>query len=270
MRQIHFVMLILFSLLLTSLAHAQTPECDALQEKVQKRLQGKGIQDYVLEWVDATTSTKGRVVGRCSKAQRKLVYSRNAVNKPIPVVADTSLVPAAVALAPVPVVTPPQAEPLTSQSADAVPVIAITPPPPAPLDAKPKPSAQVQSLIQSLYASTGAFAANMQELTDRADATAPLITAYYAAPYDATFRFNIMVLLNQKLKSKKLSATDTDAVAQCLLDSLKDSSALVRGEALWGLGVSRNKKFAPAVNALLQDPDPSVRSEAGATARLLR
>ena len=258
MRQIHFVMLILFSLLLTSLAHAQTPECDALQEKVQKRLQGKGIQDYVLEWVDATTPTKGRVVGRCSKAQRKLVYSRNAVNKPIPVVADTS------------VVTPPQAAPLISQSADAVPVIAITPPPPAPLDAKPKPSAQVQSLIQSLYASTGAFAANMQELTERADATAPLITAYYAAPYDATFRFNIMVLLNQKLKSKKLSATDTDAVAQCLLDSLKDSSALVRGEALWGLGVSRNKKFAPAVNALLQDPDPSVRSEAAATARLLR
>ena len=258
MRQTHFVMLILFSLLLASLAHAQTPECDALQEKVQKRLQGKGIQDYVLEWVDATTPTKGRVVGRCSKAQRKLVYSRNAVNKPIPVVADTS------------VVTPPQAAPLTSQSADAVPVIAITPPPPAPLDAKPKPSAQVQSLIQSLYASTGAFAANMQELTDRADATAPLITAYYAAPYDATFRFNIMVLLNQKLKSKKLSATDTDAVAQCLLDSLKDSSALVRGEALWGLGVSRNKKFAPAVNALLQDPDPSVRSEAAATARLLR
>jgi len=267
MRQMQFFTLLLFSLLLTSLATAQTPECEALQAKVQKRLQGKGIQNYVLEWVDTATPTKGRVVGRCSKSQRKLVYSRNAANKPSTVLAGSSVAPTTdalaltLALAPAPVETPPETAP--------VPVLVIMPPaPPAPTEAQA--SAQVQGLIQSLHASTGAFAANMQALTDRADATAPLIAAYYAAPYDATFRFNIMVLLNQKLKSKKLSPTDTDAVTQCLLDSLKDSSALVRGEALWGLGVSRNKKFAPAANELLQDPDPSVRSEAAATARLLR
>ena len=110
----------------------------------------------------------------------------------------------------------------------------------------------------------------MQELTDRADATTPLITAYYAATYDASFRFNVILVLNQKIKAKKLNSKDLESVTQCLLDSLKDASPLVRSEALWGLGLTRNKAFASSVEALLKDPDESVRNEAAITAGLLR
>ena len=128
----------------------------------------------------------------------------------------------------------------------------------------------VQTLIQSLHSNTGAFASSIQELIDRRDATMPLVTAYYAATKEETFRFNVILLLNQKIKMQTLQPTELEAVSQCLVDALKDTSALVRGEALWGLGMTRNKKWASAVNALLNDPDSAVRSEAQITSSVLR
>ena len=262
------IYLFCITLLITTLTNAQTPDCNALKEKVQKRLQGKGITSYSLEWVDASSSVKGRVVGRCSKEKIKLVYSprsSSSANSNASSTVDNPSTLETVAKKPEPV----------AQVAEPKPVI-NTPVPTPTVEAKveekvaAKPSVALQELIQSLRSSNGNFAASMQELTDRNDATTPLITAYYAATYDASFRFNVILTLNQKLKSKKLNNADTDAVTQCLLDGLKDSSSLVRSESVWGLGLTRNKKFAPAVNALLNDSDASVRNEAAITAQLLR
>lgn len=264
------IYLFCITLLLTTLTNAQTPDCDALKEKVQKRLQGKGITSYSLEWVDASTSAKGRVVGRCSKQKLKLVYSPRSssevsASKNASSTVENPSTLETVAKKPEPV----------AQVAEPKPVI-NTPVPTPTVEAKveekvaAKPSVTLQELIQSLRSSNGNFASSMQELTDRNDSTTPLITAYYAATYDASFRFNVILTLNQKLKSKKLNNADTDSVTQCLLDGLKDSSPLVRGESVWGLGLTRNKKFASAVNALLNDSDASVRNEAAITAQLLR
>ena len=253
------IYLFCLTLFVTTLNYAQTPDCDTLKDKVQKRLQGKGITTYSLEWVDSSASSKGRVVGRCSKEKLKLIYnpqgkaSTNAlVETPAPVVEQKPVVMSSL---PAPTVEPKVAEK----------------PAPAPEEKLPaKPSVAVQDFIQSLRSSNGGFAASMQELTDRAEATTPLITAYYAATYDAAFRFNVILTLNQKLKSKKPNNADTEAITQCLVDSLKDTSPLVRSEALWGIGLTRNKKFASAVNALLNDSDAAVRNEAAITAGLLR
>ena len=279
MRQIFSFILLTITLLLAPLAQAQVESaaCDALKQKVQKRLQGKGIEHYTLEWISASTPTKNRVVGRCGKEKLKLIYSQHSGTSkqeseaPKPEVAFVAEPQKSQATDAVVSKTEPiEPNAKIAQNAKSIPVdpVAVTPvTAPTPDE---KPSTAVQALIQTLRSNNGAFAASMQELTDRADATTPLITAYYSATYDASFRFNVILVLNQKIKAKKLNSKDLESVSQCLLDSLKDSSHLVRGEALWGLGLIRNKAFAPAVQALLKDADESVRNEAAITAGLLK
>lgn len=285
MRQIFSFILLSIALLLAPLASAQAQAesvaCDALKQKVQKRLQGKGIEHYTLEWISASTPTKNRVVGRCGKENLKLVYSQHSG-----AVKQKSEAPEPEASSPHELQPQPKLE---NTSANIVtkpeplqPIEKIEQPPKAastetkvfipvnPPVQDEKPSSSVQALIQNLRSSNDAFAASMQELTNRPDATTPLITAYYSATYDASFRFNVILVLNQKIKAKKLNSKDLDSVSQCLVDSLKDSSPLVRGEALWGLGLTRNKAFASSVKALLKDPDESVRNEAAITAGLLQ
>ena len=284
MRRIFTLPLLITAIMLTPLANAQTQTeskaCDALMQKVQKRLQGKGIQTYTLEWVQASAKNEGRVVGRCGKEKLKLIYNQHPTVRAKPVDSIPSE-PNSVAPTPMPAAT--KESETAVQVVTAKPALAIPEPSPAvkqKIVEKPAPTTSekaaeqpviaVKELIQSLRTSNGAFATSMQALIDSTDATTPLISAYYAATYDATFRFNVILLLNQKIKSKKLISADIDAISQCLLDSLKDSSPLVRSEALWGLGLTRNKKFAPAVNVLLKDSDAAVRNEAAITAGLLR
>lgn len=287
MRQIFSFILLSITLLLVQPVQAQgeSKACDALKQKVQKRLERKGIEHYTLEWIGASAPTKNRVVGRCGKEKLKLVYSQHSgAGK------QKSEAPEPEANSPLELQPQPQPQPkLENTSANTVtkpeplqPIEKIEQPPKAastetkvvipvnpPLQDE-KPNTAIQALIQTLRSNNGAFAASMQELTDRADATTPLITAYYAATYDASFRFNVILMLNQKIKAKKLNSKDLESVSQCLLDSLKDSSPLVRGEALWGLGLTRNKAFTSSVKALLKDPDESVRNEAAITAGLLQ
>lgn len=257
MNRTKFFILICLGMLTGINSYALPGECIALMQKVEKRLQGKGIQNYVLEWQDASTVTSMRVVGRCNKGDLKLVYSQKTVNKKnVEQETKTKLV-----------------DPINSEPKEEIKVA------PSPLNllssqkiatSPPVKSNDVQTLIDSLYSNTGKFGDRIQEIIDRSDVTVPLIKAYYAATNDATFRFNVILLLNQKIKTNKIDNLELDAISQCLLDGLKDNSPLVRGEALWGLGQTRNKKWAPAVNALLNDPDAAVRSEAQMTANILR
>ena len=242
---------------LTSLAVPQ--ECKLLMEKVKKRLQGKGIQYYTLEWIDASERTTLRVVGRCNKSNYKLVYSQqhNKITKTETEEIKVSVVQKdtdAVTLSETNQKSP---DPVLASNASAILI-------------PPEATDNVQTLIQTLYSNSNGFANRIQEIIDRADTTMPLIKAYYAASNDATFRFNVILLLNQKIKSHRLGTQEMNATEQCLLDSLKDNSPFVRGEALWGLGQTRNKRWAPAVNALLNDPDAAVRSEAQITLSILR
>jgi hypothetical protein len=230
--------------LLTSISSLALPrECNALMDKVEKRLQNKGIAFYTLEWIPESAPTTLRVVGRCSKERLKLIYAQHN-KKPV---------------TPAPESTPPRLTPLEIFE----PVKQAEP-------LQPQPDNTVQLLIQGLHGNHGDFADRIQQLIDKDDTTRPLIAAYYGAPNDATFRFNVVLLLNQKIKGRRLGAVDIDATIQCLVDALKDTSPLVRGEALWGLGQTGNKKWASAVQVLLSDPDPAVRSEATSTYQLLR
>jgi hypothetical protein len=235
--------------LLTSISCLAIPqECNALMEKVEKRLESKGIKNYTLEWIDATAQTSMRIIGRCSKLNLKLAYSQHHnKNKK----SDTKMIeveekPTQIPISPQLILTPTVTLPVEDEKEN------------------------VQKLIQSLYSNNSNYANQIQEIINRPDTTQPLIKAYYTAVNDATFRFNVILLLNQKIKTDSLGPLEMDAAVQCLLDGLKDSSPLVRGEALWGLGQTRNKKWAPAVNTLLNDPDAAVRSEAQITSNLLR
>lgn len=138
------------------------------------------------------------------------------------------------------------------------------------------PKANITELIstlykwrnESLYYNHSSFPANLKEIERREGGVAELTAAYRADQDDPVFRFNIIVLLNRKLKTQTLTLTaaDKEAIANCLLDSLKDTSAWVRTEGVWGLRFVGNGKHLGAVNALLNDADGYVRNEAAGTA----
>lgn len=136
------------------------------------------------------------------------------------------------------------------------------------------PNADISELIstlhkwrnESLYYDPSNFPSNLKEIERREGGVAELAAAYRADQDDPVFRFNIILLLNRKLKTQTLTAADKDAIANCLVDSLKDTSSWVRTEGVWGLRFVGNGRHLDAVNALLNDADGNVRNEAAGTA----
>lgn len=83
----------LSSLILLSLpAVAERLSCDALKDRLDAKLQAKGVQTYTLEIVDAKTpastaqvasgvaatnmAVKGKEVGTCDGGTKRLIYTR--------------------------------------------------------------------------------------------------------------------------------------------------------------------------------------------------
>ena len=117
----------------------------------------------------------------------------------------------------------------------------------------------IQSLhherIEQLYYES--YPHNVKELMVRQKIVPELIGAYYQGG-DDLYRFNLIVILNHR---SALSDLDRMAIVTCLERALKDSSAWVRTEAVWGLGISGSVQLVPSIVPLLDDPDPNVVNE---------
>lgn len=106
-----------------------------------------------------------------------------------------------------------------------------------------------ESRNEHLWYSVENFPANLSELNRRQGTAAELVAAYYADKSDGIFRFNLIMLLSQKLKMRQIDPVDMEFVGTCLIDALKDASAEVRREAVYGLRFMRGKKYEAAANS---------------------
>ena len=85
------VALLLYLTLMTLPAMAEILTCDALQARVDAKLQAKGIPSYTLEIVPVenssnlkdtasavagTKASKGKVVGTCGGGTKRLIYTK--------------------------------------------------------------------------------------------------------------------------------------------------------------------------------------------------
>ncbi|MFZ6843247.1 DUF1161 domain-containing protein [Undibacterium sp. RuTC16W] len=62
-------------LISTSSMAAITP-CVDIKEKVEKKLEGKGVKNYSLQVVSKDVETKNRVVGVCEGGKKKIIYTK--------------------------------------------------------------------------------------------------------------------------------------------------------------------------------------------------
>jgi hypothetical protein len=118
-----------------------------------------------------------------------------------------------------------------------------------------------QSRNETLYYDESTYPKNVNQIIDDKNIINPLVSAYHADTNDDLFRFNIIMILNKKLRSH-VSDKEKDLIGNCLLESLKDSSPWVKTEAVWGLGFIAEKKFVPMIMPLLDDKDDNVVNEA--------
>lgn len=141
------------------------------------------------------------------------------------------------------------------------------------LSKAPLPNQKVQQLILSLHKTRNEnqhyiwndLPSNSKELEKQSDTVQELVSAYYADKNDVFFRFNIIIILGHNLKDQKMTADEKDLIGECLVKSLKDSSALVRAEAAYALQFTENIKYFAEVDVFTHDPDSNVQSEAKKT-----
>jgi len=58
---------------------AAAGNCDEIKAGIEARVRAGGVQSFRIEVVEASASAAGRVVGRCARGSRKLVYLPVAV-----------------------------------------------------------------------------------------------------------------------------------------------------------------------------------------------
>lgn len=77
MKYIPFVVATLSALTLSTSALAAGKSCDELKEAITTKLEGKHVKGYTLDIVDAGATAEGRVVAKCERGAKKIVYSKN-------------------------------------------------------------------------------------------------------------------------------------------------------------------------------------------------
>lgn len=114
----------------------------------------------------------------------------------------------------------------------------------------------------SLYYSRDAFPFNLKEIERRKGIVPALVQAHHADKDDPVFRFNVILVLTHKIKTKGLSPADLILSGKCLESALTDPHPWVRTEAAWGLRYTHDGQYCRALKPLLTDADSSVNSEA--------
>ena len=98
---------------------------------------------------------------------------------------------------------------------------------------------------------------NMKELIVRNNIVPELAKAY-AQGGDDFYRFSLIVILDHR---GALSNSERMIIVKCFESAVKDGSAWVRTEAVWGLGLLGDLKSVPAIIPLLDDQDVNVVNE---------
>jgi hypothetical protein len=112
---------------------------------------------------------------------------------------------------------------------------------------------------EQLYYTDASFPPHAKNLVASGD-TGELIRAYWSDSADPLFRFNIMMILNEKAASST-DVVERRRIARCFRDALRDGAAWVRTEAVWGLGALRMPQFVADIIPLLDDADKHVVNE---------
>ncbi|EJM12715.1 Protein of unknown function (DUF1161) [Pseudomonas sp. GM18] len=61
---------------LAGTAFAQVKSCEELKAEIAAKLDAKGVSNYSLEIVDKGTAAGGKVVGKCEKGSKVIVYKQ--------------------------------------------------------------------------------------------------------------------------------------------------------------------------------------------------
>ncbi|MBC3877415.1 DUF1161 domain-containing protein [Undibacterium sp. FT79W] len=68
-------------LLCSASSWAAVTPCEAIMDKINAKLEGKGVSDYALKVVPKDTETKLRVVGVCEGGSKKIIYQKQKAKK---------------------------------------------------------------------------------------------------------------------------------------------------------------------------------------------
>jgi Protein of unknown function (DUF1161) len=61
---------------LAGTAFADGKSCEELKAEIAAKIDAKGASNYTLEIVDKGTAAGGKVVGKCEKGSKEIVYKR--------------------------------------------------------------------------------------------------------------------------------------------------------------------------------------------------
>ena len=56
----------------------QKLECADLKQKIETKLEAKGVKGYQLDIIDADATTDGKIVGQCDGGKHKISYTRQS------------------------------------------------------------------------------------------------------------------------------------------------------------------------------------------------
>lgn len=57
---------------------SQKLACEDLKQKIEAKLEGKGVKGFQLDVIDADAATDGKIVGQCDGGKHKIAYTRAA------------------------------------------------------------------------------------------------------------------------------------------------------------------------------------------------
>ncbi|CAN5144678.1 hypothetical protein BH11PSE11_BH11PSE11_06070 [soil metagenome] len=260
MKTINVAILLAMAAAITPALHAKPLDCAILKQSIEAKLKAHGVGSYTLEAVEMSAPAIGKEIGSCDGGKRKIVYV-NLLKR------DT-----------------------------ATPTDKVFRAPRALVDDDRMRGIDTAALIDSLrtrrnrdlYYSWSAMPSNVRELARRPGDVAALVEACDKKNQDELFRFNVLLILNHKLSGKRdldtggnptseqgrefhgLNSEEKKAIGDCLVRSLRDVSAMVRTEAVWGLGFLQDPSHEAAVLPLLQDRDANVVKEATTTIAHIR
>ena len=242
----------------TPATSAKNPGCSILKQSIEAKLKGHGVQQYTLDVVDIGAATSGKEVGRCDDGTRKIIYSKGekSPNTESPSPRGNSIKAPHVEAAKESLRAPENEDRLRR--------------------------VKTRDLIESLHLTRNAgmdyswpaMPANIRELGRRPGDVTALVRACRDKKNEAPFHFNLLAILNHKMntnyESRPLDDEEKMAISNCLVDSLKHESAMVRTEAVWGLAFFRDPRHEAVVSPLLQDSDANVVREAKTTMDIIQ